>query len=229
MSFKLEREMTEIVVDWLEAGEYSVRKEFQVPWGICDIVGCRLDKKRVAHRLSYRQTKAIGPYLRVKLLTEIPDENQDKCISINRLLKKLSHAFSEESLENELKLLIRNKFVVRKGPNSVQKRNGWAPLQEKIIAIELKLSKPREAIQQAYNNTAFSDESYIAMPENYAYKVLNSRDRYEQLWNGGIGIVAIKHNGCDLLQKSRSKQNLINKAIQMHCVERFWIQHIKGS
>jgi len=38
-----------------------VKPEFSLPWGICDLVGVKLDPIKVKRRLSYGQTRPVGP------------------------------------------------------------------------------------------------------------------------------------------------------------------------
>ncbi len=43
-------------------------------------------------------------------------------------------------------------FIVRTDTQALQKINGWMPLQKRLVAVELKLSRVEEAISQAVNN-----------------------------------------------------------------------------
>jgi hypothetical protein len=69
-----------------------------------------------------------------------------------------------QNLERDLRALIADRFVVVKKNGSFQKVNGWAPLHQRIVAVELKLRRISEALSQGLSNRTFATESYVALP-----------------------------------------------------------------
>ena len=70
----------------------------------------------------------------------------------------------------------------------------------KIISIEAKIDKWKEAIRQAEMNIWFSTESYILLNKNgYSQKT------YDECCNKGIGIILVNGNICKEL-KSRKRE-----------------------
>ena len=78
------------------------------------------------------------------------------------------------------------------------RRQGWRPLQDRIIAVELKLSRVTDVLHQAYNNLSWVDESYAAMPVGIARRVYGRKERWDKYWRHGIGLLAVD-GGCSVL------------------------------
>jgi len=60
MTFRLERDMTPIVTDWLAQRCAHVHAEMGFPWGICDLVGCTFDLEHVRLRTAMRQRTLLS-------------------------------------------------------------------------------------------------------------------------------------------------------------------------
>src|SRR5271157_1389179 len=151
--FRFEHEMSVSALRWLRQDGLIAKSEFSTPWGICDFVGVDIDPERAAYRLQLRQKSAVGPMIRVDLLARIPDENSGKSVSLSRLSSLYRDRLTEDQIEQELQSLRTGRFVtfdVRY--KHVQKINGWMPLHRRIVALELKLSRVDEALNQAMSH-----------------------------------------------------------------------------
>lgn len=60
--------------------------------------------------------------------------------------------------------------------------------ESEVHAFETKLSKWREALEQARRNTCFAHYSYVALPVKAADNALKAKDEFRRL---GIGLVAL--------------------------------------
>lgn len=60
-----------------------------------------------------------------------------------------------------------------------------------IIAFEMKLTKWRDALDQAYRNTCFAHYSYVVLPEGTSNKTL---DRFEEFHRRSVGVCYLSHN-----------------------------------
>lgn len=69
-----------------------------------------------------------------------------------------------------------------------------------IIALEAKLYRWRQALQQAYRNTCFAHRSYIVLPEDAA--LLAQRHALE-FSRRGIGICYVSADGVAIVQEAR--------------------------
>ncbi len=119
--------------------------EFPTPWGICDLVGCSLNRNKVRKRLVLRQTHPIRSALRVHLLSLIPDEANQQPIGFDELHAAFGGYLDRERIELELSRLVRDRFVEEPSARVYFKRNGWMPLHKRFVAIELKLNRVDDA------------------------------------------------------------------------------------
>jgi len=228
MIFDYEHQMVRTAENWLYSQVSEVKREFSTPWGICDLVGCSLNKNKVKKRLKFRQVKSIGPQLRVMILSIIPDFEDGKTITSQKLQNKFKDYFASYRIIHEINQLIKDRFVVETDTGKYQKLNGWAPLHKKLIALELKLTRVNDAFNQAINNLGFADESYVGLPMEIATRLIKSKKKAE-FTHKGIGILGINPNSYKVLLKSKPLETNPNPIMQMHSVERFWLTYPKDT
>jgi hypothetical protein len=206
---------------WLLGKGLIVKPEFTVPWGTCDFVGVRLDPTKVRLRLSRGQIASVGPQIRLRILAQIPDLESGTCVTLASLQHRLSGLLAPEVVLSELELLTRRKFVASPRKNSFCRLNGWAPLHRQIFAVELKLARVSEVLNQAAANRAFATHSYIALPSELARRMLSTRKTL--LTRMGVGLLGVSRQLCrELLAPSTTDDAVSDDVIQSHVVERFW-------
>jgi hypothetical protein len=220
MNFRYESEMTKPVADWLLSQGLQVKREYPTPWGICDLVGCSLNKNKIRTRLNLGQKRPIGSQFRVLLLSCIPDQEKDEAVNFAELHRQFAGFLDESFIEKELAKLVKDRFVQKIQSGGFQKLNGWFPLHKRIVAVELKIARISEVISQACSNLEFADESYVGLPYDNAKHLFASRD-IRQLVEKGIGIIGVHKAGIRVLLRSKHKSDS-NSISAMHCVERFW-------
>jgi hypothetical protein len=228
MEFKYEKQMIEPTSRWLRNQGLMIKNEFPTPWGICDLVGCSLNKNKVKHRLRLKQTRAIGSQLRVHLLSLIPDKNHHKSINLKELHGHFGKFLDPERVEKEVARLTRDRFVQKTESGSYIKVNGWLPLHKRLVAVELKLSRVNDAFLQAVNNLGFADESYVALPTERAKLLVRGKSR-NAFEDKGIGVVAVGVSECRVLLKSAPKHASSEQITQVYSVDRFWNSHLKNN
>lgn len=209
------------VLEWLRRGELTVKTEFSIPWGICDMVGVRFHPCQVRLRLSYGQRQAVGPALRLHILSKIPDQESGAAVTFQRLHAESFVCLSPVRLQEELEHLVSGKFVASPCPGTYHRLNGWAPLHRRIVAVELKLSKVSQAVHQARANLAFATESYIALPMDRALRVADGRwgRAIKQI---GVGLLGVSQTKCERFFRGSRIAEACDELLQAHCVERFW-------
>jgi len=227
MVFRYESEMTELVENWLLSQDMQVKREYPTPWGICDLVGCSLNKNKVRKRLSLGQRRPIGSHFRVLLLSYIPDAQEKLLTSLEILRKKFGSFLDEPYIQEELQRLKRDKFIQEVRPGWFHKLNGWYPLHKRIVAVELKLTRISEVVSQAQSNLEFADESYVGLPCDKARHLFESRGS-KRLVENGIGIIGVRKTGVRVFLRSRIKRDY-NSILKMHCAERFWRTHLRDN
>lgn len=226
--FRLEAEMAPPLVRWMRREDLLTKPEFATPFGICDLVGVRLRQDRVVQRLRLRQTRPIASITRASILQVIPDVDSGRRIKESSVLGAFDTALPSDLLTAEIERLVRDKFVVRRGSTCLQKVNGWAPLHSRIVAVELKLARIREALAQARAHLAFADESYVALPVAVADRVHETPARWNQYWDIGIGLLAVTKTKCHILRSSRPQPALQDEALQLYIVDKFWQEGSKA-
>jgi hypothetical protein len=219
--FRLEAEMAMPVTRWLRRRGLTVKAEFLLPWGVCDLVGVKLDSVRTKLRLSYGQTKSIGSLTRLLILAKIPESDSGKSISFQRLAKDLSAHLSLNDLARHIDTLVGGKFVIRPRLGFLQKVNGWTPLHSRIVAVELKLSRITEALNQATSNRAFATDCYVALPHRRAFQVARG-SKAALFRQRGIGLLAVSQSACRELIEPGQTDLGSSEITQMHVAERFW-------
>ena len=206
---------------WLRQQRLHFKQEFLVPWGVCDFVGLSFNSENVEKRLALRQLQPIGPLRRLQILALIPDCESGDAISDCELKMRFDECAPDGTFEAELQTLLAGRFIVQTKTGSFQKLNGWVPLHNRLIAVELKLSRISEGIAQAICHLGFANESYLALPAQLAEKIVDS-PRVSQFKEKGVGILAVTRTGCRLVLEPSGVHGLLDANLQMHCVERFW-------
>ncbi len=227
--FAYETEMVKPATKWLESLGLTVKTEFVTPWGVCDLVGARMDGDRVSKRLGLRQTRPIASPTRAAILLRIPDVESPRPITLGKLVRDCSPAIPEDVVVQETQRLIADRYVVQLSRQRLQKLNGWTPLQERLVALELKLSRVDEAMSQAVDNLSFADESYVGLPTQIAKRVLARKTRWEQHLGRGIGLVGVGGRSCSVMVPASMTTVRPDTALQFYCVEKFWRTYPKGS
>ena len=227
MPFDYEHQMVEVADQWLRRQGLMVKREFALPWGICDLVGCSLHARKVGQRLRLGQRKPIGPQSRVFLLSQIPDETEGRSITARRLVRQLGGYWDGKHITRDLERLVRDRFVRETRRGAFQKLNGWMPLHRRLVAVELKLTRVTEVLQQATSNLGATAESYIALPMSTAKRVVRD-ERQRTVTERCVGVLGIDRDRCRCLLKPTSVAEP-DQVIQAHCVERFWRDLPKGS
>ena len=228
MRFKYEHEMVKPAERWLHSQGLIVRREFCLPWGFCDLAGCSLNGNKVRIRIARGQTRPIGTPVRVHLLSLIPDVKDDRSIGLGELSEAFRPFLDEGRVESELQRLARGKFVRETPDGMYQKINGWMPLHKRLVAVELKLARISDVLNQAVNNLAFADESYVGLPMETARSLVQTKKKAE-FAERGIGIIGIAPQGCEVLLKADPAKANPDEVIQTHCVERFWRTYLKDN
>jgi hypothetical protein len=227
--FRRESEMAPAAVNWLKSAGLLVRSEFVTPWGMCDLVGLSFNPVNVAQRLSLGQGKAIGSITGAALLLQIPDVNTRKSITTVKLIRECGPAIPKEVISNELDRLFEGRFVIPSPRGRLQKRNGWLPLQERIVTIELKLRRIGTALEQAKNNLGIGGEAYVGLPLDVACRISSSHRHRCEFVDAGVGLLGVAHRKCELIIPPAKRNDRINEAVQLYCVEKFWRTRVKDS
>ena len=227
MQFDLECKMFRPVNRWLKSDGFQVRDEFALPWGICDLVGVRFRRDRVKERLALGQREPIGPPLRIDVLMRIPPETEGHSIRLRTLQRNYADILDQDAVSAQVERLIAKKFLKRTR-YGLQRLNGWHPLHDIIIAVELKRYRITEALEQASRHLRVATQSYVGLPVETARRVVESRRRLE-FEHCGVGVLGISPRKCHVLLESSPVDKCRDDILQVHTTERFWRAYPKGS
>lgn len=224
--FSRESDMAHSVARWMMRAGLEVKSEFVTPWGICDLVGLQFNTDHVAHRMNLRQKKPITSITRAALLLQIPDVEKRRPITIEQLVSNFASTVGGDLLLAEIDRLIADGFVVRTGRGRLQKLNGWMPLADRLVAVELKLNRIEASLQQARANLGFAEESYVAFPLPFARRIARDPRRWSSYFDDGIGLIGVLRQRCEILVPCRfSLPSRCDAAVRLYCVEKFWRTH----
>lgn len=227
--FLRESEMAPAVSAWLRAAGLRVKHEFVTPWGVCDLVALSFNQGRVDHRLQLRQSNPVSSHTRAIILLQVPDIETHQSTTADKLASDCYPVLSEDSIDRELHRLIADRFVVRSRTGRLQKVNGWMPLQERLVAVELKLTRIEEAMQQARSNLGLGAESYVAFPSAIARRVAANARRWQDYFDAGIGLLSVTKRTCVQLIAAGSSDTSFDLALQLYSVEKFWRTRLKDN
>ena len=220
--FRYEKEMTAIGEQWLKSlGLDEIRREVPTPWGICDLVGCSLDPENTMKRLQYKQRRPIGPVGRISLLLHIADYETENVTSFDELLEEFSYFYDEEELSHELGMLEKYRFIAHSPMHGgYQRMNGWMPIQKRLVALELKLHRVTEVIQQACLNRGIADESWVGLPLDVAERI-TEKEQGQVIRQEGLGLVGLTDKKwTELIPPLNRRQE--TRLAKVHMAERFW-------
>lgn len=220
--FQFESEMSAIVERWLCRQSLHVKRELITPWGECDFVAVGFDEASVSKRISLGQSKAVTSLSRSVLLMSVPDAETQKSKTLRALVKQFAPAMCEASISKEVERLVTDGFLVRTKRGGLQKLNGWMPLHKRIVTVELKLNRIEEVMQQAKANLSLGAESYVALPHDVAKRIQRNPKRWSEYFSLGIGLLSVTHSSCRRLVKASPSESSVDRAVQLHAVEKFW-------
>lgn len=76
-------------------------------------------------------------------------------------------------------------------------------LPTKIVAVEAKLERLNEVLEQAVYNAQFADLSYVALDVR---RIDLSPSRLEMFSNEGIGVIGVRSDGCRILVEAKASK-----------------------
>lgn len=214
--------MTQPVQCWMQDQGLYVSREFDTGWGRCDLVGCQFDSESVALRTAGRQRQPLGSAQAVRVYSLLPDAGTSKRgVSAKEIARRSDFTFSEQELEQLLTRLVSARHATRSRYGAYQKINGWAPLARRFIAVELKLKRWTEALQQARHNQVLAPESFVGLPYEDAERAARSDFRNE-LQEYGIGLIAVAPDECKVLIPAECDRDQVDNSVSTWATEYFW-------
>lgn len=171
-------------------------QEFSVGYGIADIVGAKLCNE------SCQKRKSLGldiPFDHINFASVLLSLNQNRWSSFTTLAKKVS--ISENTLRKKvLPKLNKLKIIERSGDFFRLSVDLPKPTQ-RLIAVEAKQTKWKEAILQARRYTFFAEETYIAV---WA-ETIKLVDR-SLLYRHRLGLISVEIDQAEIVVEAPKRQ-----------------------
>jgi len=225
--FRTESEMLPVVESWLLKQGLQTKIEFSMPWGICDLVGCRLQEDQLEKRLKLGQRWPVGPLTRVAVLLRLSQTRSTDSLKLKKLHSDLDPLFGHTQVNAHIQELRKRRFLTTGDQNEMQSVATWLPLHERLVAIELKLSRVSDVLYQAKLNREFADESYVALPFEVAQRA-KLRDLDYGFSELGVGLLAVAGDRLEVLLQAHRSPTMISE-LQAHAVERFFRSWIRDN
>ncbi len=220
--FTLEAEMKAPVRRWLSNRGMHVAEEFATGWGICDLVGCQFDPQKVAERTERKQRQPLGSPEAVFIYTRLPDADKThRGVRLETLAHRFAPYIGPDRIEQTLNRLAATNHVRVTRTGAFQKVNGWAPMYSRLVAVELKLNRLTEVLEQARANRALVPESFVALPSDLASRAMRSAFASE-LDHEGVGLLAVSRTSCRVLLDANPRSHWLDHRLELWVVEHFW-------
>lgn len=160
--FRWEAEMTALVAGQVHrlmprGGAHLVVGEVPAAQGIADIVGVRFDTEAIRGRLG----SAIGPVtspLRVRVLHLLREDRAVRTSTLAARLGTNASALTRSTLGPLAEL-----GLVELRADMIRSTGAWRPVAAHVTAVELKLSKWRDALRQADNFAISADRAWLVL------------------------------------------------------------------
>ncbi len=167
-----------------------ITKEFSAGYGIADLVGAAMCKKSWRERARLGVATPLDHRHLVEVLFALKSGRRK---SLSNLATCVS--FAESTLRNKiLPLMVSQGFIEQGADGYAQLLIDPPPPTSRIVAVEVKQTRWREAIIQARRYTFFADQTYIAVWNGSA----NLVDR-KMLYRHRIGLIAVEPDVAEIL------------------------------
>ncbi|WP_445489835.1 hypothetical protein [Niallia sp. 03133] len=203
MNYNLEKEMIPVIEKYV-VNKFkceAIAEELPVNHRIVDIVLAKVSYPEENRLQAYKTSFNKLTMAELDVLADIYIKKQ---VSIHYLIKKL-RMDSNSIKEKYLNKFLENNLISRFSKYRYRTTE-WAEIKvENMIAIEAKLSDWKTVLNQAIDNFAFADYSYVAIDETICSEKIIS-----QFVGRNIGILSVgKENMVKLVYKPKINKNTI--------------------
>lgn len=186
-----------------------VDREFSAGYGIADLVGGTMSKKNCMIRNLMGLKKPIDHHHLIEVFLALKSGTRHL---IKSLLNRIS--FSESTLRKKVLPKMATLGLIEREANDYIRLLKIPPNPtERIVAVEVKQTKWREAIIQARRYTFFADQTYIAVwngtVNNVDKTILNKHQ---------IGLIGVESDGAEIFLEA-PKREPRNPEMNRYCSE----------
>jgi hypothetical protein len=189
--FRWEHEMQEVVVrrvDQLVPPNRvdCVVAEMQGEVGVLDLLAVKFDDRALEHRI-----KAGVPALTLPLRVHVLDVlSRPRPMRIDTLAKRVGSNVG--ALRRSTLRPLAESGALELGRDSVRSTGAWRPVATRLTAIELKLSKWKDALRQADNAAFGVDHAWVVLDAERAGAAIAAQDHFRLF---GVGLATAASDG----------------------------------
>ena len=154
--------------------------------GVVDLLGVDFDDEV----LSRRVRAGVGPIelpLRIQVLSHL---RPDRFLSLERLARRVGS--NPRALTRSTLRPLAEVGAVELESARVRATGVWIPVAKRLTAVELKLSKWRDAARQADNAAWAVDRSWVVLDARRAGAAMRNQDYFKEF---GIGLAVLDSTG----------------------------------
>lgn len=175
----------DVLAPWLKAPG-AIVAEVPAAIGVVDLVAVRFDPRSLRNRSEAGIAPILSP-LRVRVLHALLGGRA-------RHLDELAASVGSREdalLRSTLRPLAAGELIELHG-DTARSTGMWLPAADRIIAVELKLAKWRDALNQADNFARSADEAWVVLDGARAAGALDATGEFAER---GVGLAAITPSG----------------------------------
>ncbi|MGH3264905.1 MAG: hypothetical protein ACRDNS_23265 [Trebonia sp.] len=165
---------------------HVVLGEVPAAQGIADVVAVRFDAAAVRHRLNLGVGPLCSP-LRVRMLDLLRPDRGMRIATLARKLGSNPRALTRSTLGP-----LTDMGLIEVSDGLVRSSGAWRPAGTQLTAVELKLSKWRDALRQADNFALSADRTWVVLDETRSCAAVAATGYFRQL---GIGLALLAPTG----------------------------------
>jgi hypothetical protein len=190
--FRWEADMTALVSEQVarllprSSGAHLLAGEVPAAQGVADIVAVRFNVDALRRRLA----SGIGPVcspLRVRTLYLLRGDRGMRLTTLACKLGSNVRALARSTLEPLAAM-----GTIELSGGVARATGAWTPVGAQVTAVELKLSKWRDALRQADNFSLSADHSWVVVDQTRAKAAVAACKDFEAL---GVGLAALDLDG----------------------------------
>jgi hypothetical protein len=154
--------------------------------GVADLAAVCFDRAAIRHRVS----TGIGPFrspLRVRVLDALRRERPVRLSTLAQQVGSTPRALARSTLRPLASL-----GAVELGDDAVRATGAWQPVVAHITAVELKLSKWRDAVRQADNFALSADRAWVVLDQARAQAATEAVGYFQAF---GVGFAVLDTEG----------------------------------
>lgn len=158
-------------------------------------VGPRIPDLLLVYGAEARRTRVKATYFDCAIMSVLMTEGPQSDENVANTLYA-----SVEQVGDRIRRLAAFGLVGRRRDGTASLRRGVLPRNVRIIAIEAKLDRWKDAVEQAKSYFEFANESYIAMPES---RIRHHEAARELCAASGVGVLSVADDRVTIVSRSR--------------------------